>query len=338
MLNNLPTELIHSVFEMLNSYSDHVNLSSTCQKMLSLSLTPKLRSILLEKYFSRDEVNSALVQDQDFFFALCEFIEAAKVKPATTDLLQVVEKQIETSHFLNYNYRSNAMKGRILGIFRPNCQMVSASFINNPNQKRQEALTARHVTLSNGPRRIYYDIELPINNEGQFKKFNCIFYDIDKVVAFTEVDNFLAHFGTMEFKDEGLLSNVSWSGIFESRNSQVNNIVINAPSAASFKQYQATQVKSSNKSSILSNAYQSRLNQIPLNWSPCLLRTYEDCVLQTSIRKGGLTKSQAFKYVFMYENQADDTICLEFCTMDSKYQTIPQGYLLMKEHTIRWEN
>jgi hypothetical protein len=335
MLYRLPTELIHTVFEVLDSYSDHINLSSTCQKMFSVSLTPKLRCKLLEKFFSGAESNGSLVNDPSLFSSLCEFIEAANIKPISDDLVQVLEQQIETSHFINYHYRSNLMKGKFLDVFRPNCQIVSASLINIPNKKCQKALTARHITVLNGPRRIYYDIELPINN-GEIKKFKCVFYNIDKVVAFTEQD-YSARYGTMQFKDEGLLSDISWSSIFEAKESQINNMVINPP-LASTTNAKKSQVTPTSKSSVLSNAYQSRLNNIPSKWTPCLLRTFEDCKLQTSIRKGGLVKSQEFRYVFMYENQADDTICLEFCTLGSQNQHIPGGYLLMKEHAIQWNN
>lgn len=315
MLSQLPTELLYQVFDQLESYQDLSNLSFTCRRTFLISQGTTLRRKLFEKLF-RVEQNKAFLQDNDLFIQLCHFIEAAKINPTSSSIMQVLEQQVKTSHFVDYQYPSTVVKGKILDVFRSKCQEVKDNLANIAVSK-----ATRHITQS-GPRRVYYDVTADKN------KYKCIFYDLKKVVAFVDNGSYTVHRGTMQFTDEGILSDVSWSAIFEAKQSQANNMVlpsVDLPSSDSFsdKIMPSTQIIATPRT--------------PSDWQPCLLRTFQNCVLQTNIKKGCLVKNQTFEYIFVYENRHDDAICVEFCsTGGSSAELVSRGYLLMKEHTIQW--
>ncbi|KAF1807186.1 hypothetical protein V8B55DRAFT_1463295 [Mucor lusitanicus] len=316
MLSQLPTELLYQVFDQLESYQDLSSLSFTCHRTFLISQGTTLRRKLFERLF-RVEQNKIFVQDNDLFTQLCHFIEAAKINPTSSSIMHVLEKQIKTSHFVDYHYPSSVVKAKILDVFRSKCQEVKDNLAGIPVSK-----AARHITQS-GPRRVYYDVTVDDN------KYKCIFYDLNKVVAFVDNSSYTVHQGTMQFKDEGILSDVSWSAIFKAKQGQASNMVLpsaDMPPSDSFssKMMPSTQILVTPRT--------------PSDWQPCLLHTYQHCVLQTKIKKGCLARNQTFDYVFVYENRHDDAICIEFCsTGESSTEPVSRGYLLMKEHAIQWD-
>lgn len=314
MLSRLPTELLYQIFDQLESYKDLANLSFTCQRTFVISQGTSLRRKLFRKLFHVEQ-NKDLSQDNEAFTQICNFIEAAKINPRSNSIIEVMEQQVKTSHFVQYQYPNTVVKGRILDIFRSKSQQVKDNLANVAVSK-----TTRHITQS-GPCRIYYDVTI------DKIKYKCIFYDLEKVVAFVD-DNFhTAHHGKMQFKDEGIVSDVSWSNIFDAKNDQVNNIVL--PSSDIL-------FSGSFSDKMLPNTQIQVTPRTPSDWKPCLLHTFQGCVLQTNVKKGCLTKNQSFDYVFVYENRHDDAICVEFCSAGESNELIPRGYLLMKEHAIQW--
>ncbi|KAK4518098.1 uncharacterized protein ATC70_001449 [Mucor velutinosus] len=315
MLSQLPTELLYQVFDQLESYQDLSNLSFTCHRMFLISQGTTLRRKLFKRLF-RVEQNKIFLQDNELFIQLCHFIEASKISPTSSSIMDVLEQQIKTSHFVAYDYPSNAVKGKILDVFRSQCQEVKDNLAGIAISK-----ATRHITQS-GPRRVYYDVTV------DDKKYKCIFYDLDKVVAFVDNSLYTVHRGTMEFKDEGILSDVSWSAIFKAKQSQANNMVlpsVDMPLSGSFS------------SKMMPNTQVHLIPRTPSGWRPCLLHTFQHCVLQANIKKGCLVRNQTFDYVFVYENRHDDAICIEFCsTGESSTELVSRGYLLMKEHVIQW--
>ncbi|CAO3631255.1 unnamed protein product [Mucor fragilis] len=315
MLSQLPTELLYQVFDKLTSYQDLSNLSLTCHRLFLISQGTTLRRALFERLF-RIEQNKGFLQDNALFTQLCHFIEAAKINPTSSSIMHVLEQQVKTSHFVDYHYPNNVVKGKILDAFRSQCQEVKDNLAGIAVSK-----ATRHITQS-GPRRVYYDVTADDN------KYKCIFYDLDKVVAFMDNSLYTVRQGTMQFQDEGIISHMSWSAIFKAKQSQKNNIVlpsVDMPSFDSFnnKTMPSTQVLFTPRT--------------PSNWQPCLLHTFQHCVLQTSIKKGCLARNQIFDYVFVYENRHDDAICIEFWSSgESSSEIVSRGYLLMKEHAIQW--
>ncbi|KAL9543359.1 hypothetical protein PS6_009317 [Mucor atramentarius] len=299
MLSQLPTELLYQVFDQLESYQDLSSLSFTCRRTFLISQGTTLRRKLFEKLF-RVEQNRAFLQDNDLFIELCHFIEAAKINPISSSIMQVLEQQVKTSHFVDYQYPSTVVKGKILDVFRSKCQECQRLLAISHNLGLVESITM----------------------------YKCIFYDLKKLVAFVDNGSYTVHQGTMQFTDEGILSDVSWSAIFEAKQSQANNMVlppVDLPPSDSFsdKIMPSTQIIATPRT--------------PSDWQPCLLHTFQNCVLQTNIKKGCLVKNQTFEYIFVYENRHDDAICVEFCsTGGSSAELVSRGYLLMKEHTIQW--
>ncbi|KAL9542283.1 hypothetical protein MBANPS3_008692 [Mucor bainieri] len=162
------------------------------------------------------------------------------------------------------------------------------------------SMATRHITQS-GPRRVYYDVTVDDN------KYKCILYDLNKVVAFVDNSSYTVH---------------------QAKQRQTNNVVLPSvdmlPSDSfSNKMMPSTQIHATPRT--------------PSDWQPCLLHTFQHCVLQTNIKKGCLAKDQLFDYIFVYENRHDDAICIEFCsTGESSTDIVSRGYLLMKEHAIQW--
>ncbi|GAN03174.1 hypothetical protein MAM1_0035d02625 [Mucor ambiguus] len=315
MLSQLPTELLYQVFDQLESYQDLCNLSLTCRHTFLISQGTTLRRRLFERLF-RVEQNKTFLQDNDLFTQLCHFIEASKIIPTSSSIMHVLEQQIKTSHFIDYHYPSNVVKGKILDVFRPQCQEVKDNLAGIAVSK-----ATRHITKF-GPRRVYYDVTVDDS------KYKCIFYDLSKVVAFVDNSLYTVHQGTMQFKDEGILSTVSWSTIFKAKQSQAANMVlpsVDMPPPDSFN----------NK--MMPSTHVLTTPRTPSDWQPCLLHTFQHCILQTNIKKGCLARNQVFDYVFVYENRHDDAICIEFCsTGESSTEVVSRGYLLMKEHAIQW--
>jgi hypothetical protein len=314
MLSQLPTELLYQVFDQLESYKDLTNLSFTCQRTFVISQGTSLRLKLFKKLFHVEQ-NKDLLQDNETFTQICNFIEAAKINPKSNSIIEVMEQQVKTSHFVKYQYPNAIVKGKILDTFRSKCQQVKDNLANVAVSK-----TTRHITQS-GPRRVYYDVTV------DKIKYKCIFYDLEKVVAFVDDSFYTTHYGKMQFKDEGIVSDVSWSTIFNAKKDQVNNIVL--PSSDLL-------FSGSFSDKILPSTQIQVTPKTPSDWKPCLLNTFQGCVLQTNVRKGCLTKNQLFDYIFVYENRHDDAICVEFCSTGESNELIPRGYLLMKEHAIQW--
>lgn len=321
MFKELPTEILYIIFNDLETSSDHVQFSRICHSTWSISQHKNLRNKLLRKFFDTKENHTAV--PNDIYLELCHLIEASNVKPKSNQMLQVLEEQIETSHFVTFGYTNIQVKAKILDLFRPKCQKIKDKLMNIDNR----TMTTMRQLTSSGPRRIYYDITIPYEKHEKF--FKCVFYDLHKVTAFDE--SYTAHEGTMQFQDENIVSDMSWRSIFKATVDEPQHVILpgqeqgnqNSPGCGPVQKH------------IVPDTRQLTLNKIPKDWKPCLLHAYYDCTLLAPIKKGGLTQYKKFEYVFVYENKHDDSICIEFCSKDNNRVT-PRGYLLMKEHLIQW--
>ncbi|KAI9473743.1 MAG: hypothetical protein EXX96DRAFT_541412 [Benjaminiella poitrasii] len=291
MLNKIPAEIIRIMFDILESPNDYAHLASTCWKAYIISLSPTLRRNLLKKFFHPQRTLELFGQSYAGMHSeLCEFIEASKVKPKSNDVLQVMEEQIDTSHFIHFEYKSSLAKGKVLNVFRSKCQRIEDGFVAVVSQTSKAILSTRHITET-GPRRIYYDIPVPFINQSE-KRFKWVFYDLFAVVTFEDDELCTLHRGTMYFKDEDIQSDFSWQTIFQAKENQATHMVLPSSSNSSL----SAKTKESLDTNKLRNDGSNILNttvKFPLNWQPCLLHTYQDCTLRTKIKKGWFTKESS---------------------------------------------
>lgn len=336
MFSKLPAEILYLIFNELETPMDHVQLSRTCQTTWFISQHLHLRNKLLFKFLDTEGNRAFLSHNTALYQEVCRLIASSEdMKPKSNQISQILQEQIETSHFATFGYTNLQVKAAILDLFRPQCQRTKDKLIKKNYDDKTTTSTMRQHT-SYGPRRVYYDITLPFLSGNKF--FKCVFYDLNKVTAFDESYE-KAYEGVMQFEDEGIVSTMSWQSIFTATTVDETQHV----TLPGYNEEQQTieGCDHNNKpvnTIVPDTRYMSLINKTPTNWKPCLLHVYHDCTLLTPIKKGGLEKERKFKNIFVYENKHDDTICIEFCTLgkDNK-SVVPRGYLLMKEHYIQWQ-
>jgi hypothetical protein len=328
----LPIELISQVFTDLANPKDFFNLQLTCKTLNAISGVPSVRRTFLEKLFTESRRHIfATTKEQwsdETFKGICAFLESSKICPAYSDIRLVIQ-QVPTSHFCNFQYPSNDVKRAILNLFKSQALPAHSSkpltipTLDNDVLAQAEYVVYQEATPHMAPRRIFYNVTLK-KDSGKFARaqhFYAIFHHIDCLVAFD--DDLNMHAGIPQYKDENIVSSAAWESLLSSESAEINNM----PTAGGPRRLPVGE-----------EAFTCTLEDLPKpeKPKPCLLRTFSNCTLLTDIAKGGLKKGQHFDYVFMYEHEDDDSICIEFCTQDDGAVT-PRGYLLMTENNIKWQ-
>ncbi|KAI9286791.1 hypothetical protein BC943DRAFT_358744 [Umbelopsis sp. AD052] len=328
----LPTELISQVFTDLASPNDFFNLQLASKSFNAISDVPSVRRAFLEKLFtpSRKHILATTKEQwsDETFKGICAFLESSNIKPAYTDIRLVIQ-QVPTSHFCNFLYPSNDVKRAILNLFKSQALPAQSSkpltipTLDNDILAQAEYVVYQEATSHMAPRRIFYNVTLKKDSDkfSRDQHFYAIFHHIDCLVAFD--DDLNMHAGIPQYKDESIITSAAWESLLSSESVEINNM----PTAGGPRRMPVGE-----------EAFSCTLEDLPKpeKPKPCLLRTFSNCELLTDIAKGGLKKGQQFDYVFMYEHEDDDSICMEFCTADDGAVT-PRGYLLMTENNIRWQ-
>lgn len=328
----LPNEIISQVFTDLPHPQDYLNLQLTCKSFNAIANFASIRRTFFEKLLtkSRDHIFATTKEkwSDETFKGICAFLESSKIRPAYTDIRLVIQ-QVPTSHFCNFLFPSNDVKRAILNLFKAqalptqSAKPLTIPTLDNDVLAQAEYVFYQEATQHMAPRRIFYDVTLK-KESGKFARdqhFYAIFHHIDCLVAFD--DDLNMHAGIPEYKDEDIISSTAWENLLSAESIEINNMPT---------------VEGSRRMPVGEEAFICTLEDLPKieKPKPCLLRTFSNCHVLHDIAKGGLKKGQFFDYVFMYEHEDDDSICMEFCSKDDGAVT-PRGYLLMTENNIKWQ-